>query len=79
MVFSNKGEIISVVNDLQLSANKVERRDHDISSDLYRQISGDLKRCSWYAARMDESLDVPVTAELALTTPNVFQDYTAKE
>lgn len=77
--FSNKQEIVSAINDLQLSRNTIKRRTTAISTNLNDQLESDLDRCSWFSLQMDESLDITGTSQLIIITRMVFEDYSVKE
>ena len=53
--FSNKLEIVSAIQDLQLSNNTVTRRIHAISTDIQTQLKTDFEICDWFSLQYDES------------------------
>lgn len=77
--FSNKHEIVSAIQDIQLSDNTVTRRIHAISTDKQTQLNGDLEICDWFSLQFDESTDKPDTAQVAVMMRMVFGDFTVKE
>ena len=56
--FSNKHEIVSAIQDLQLSNNNVTRRIHATSTDIQTQLKTDLEICDWFSLQFDESPDI---------------------
>lgn len=77
--FPNKREIISAIQDLQLSNDTTTRRIQVISFDLQSQLKSDLDKCEWFSLQLDESTDISNTAQLAVMIRMVFNDYTVKE
>ncbi|XP_023232148.1 zinc finger BED domain-containing protein 5-like [Centruroides sculpturatus] len=77
--FSNKREIMSAIQDLQLSDNTVTRRIQAISKDMQTQLKSDLEICEWFSLQFDESTDISDTAQLAVMVRMVFSDFTVKE
>lgn len=77
--FPSKCEILSAIQDLQLSDNTVTRRIHAISSDMQTQLTDDLEICDWFSLQFDESTDISDTAQLAIMVRMVFSDFTVKE
>lgn len=77
--FSNKQEIVSAINDLQLSRNSLQRRATAISTNINDQLESDMNKCSWFSLQMDESLDLTGTAQLIIITRMSFEDYSVKE
>lgn len=77
--FSNKREIMSAIQDLQLSNNTVTRRIHAISTDLQTQLKTDLEICDCFSLQFDESTDISDTAQLAVMVRMVFSNFTVKE
>lgn len=77
--FSNKREIVSAIQDLQLSNNTVTRRIHAISTDIQTQLKTDLEICDWFSLQFDESTDISDTAQLAVMVRMVFSNFTVKE
>lgn len=54
--FSNKREIVSAIQDLQLSNNTVTRRIHAISTDIQTQLKTDLEICDWFYNLMSQQI-----------------------
>ncbi|KAG8233889.1 hypothetical protein J437_LFUL005216 [Ladona fulva] len=77
--FFNKREILSAIQDLQLSDNTVTRRIHDISKDMQTLLKSDLEICDYFSLQFDESTDVTDTAQLAVMVRMVFSNFTVKE
>ena len=77
--FSNKREIVSAIQDLQLSNNTVTRRIHAISADIQTQLKTDLEICDWFLLQIDESIDISDTAQLAVMVRMVFSNFAVKE
>ena len=77
--FSKKREIVSAIQDLQLSNNTVTRRIHAISTDIQTQLKTDLEICDWFSLQFDESTDISDTAQLAVMVRMVFSNFTVKE
>lgn len=77
--FSNKHEIMTAIQDLQLSNNTVTRRIHAISTDLQTQLKTDLEICDYFSLQFDESTDISDTAQLAVMVRMVFSNFTVKE
>ena len=77
--FSNKHEIVSAIQDLQLSNNTITRRIHAISTDIQTQLNTNLEICDWFSLQFDESTDISDTAQLAVMVRMVFSNFTVKE
>ncbi|KAG8234997.1 hypothetical protein J437_LFUL013877 [Ladona fulva] len=77
--FSNKREIISVIQELQLSDSTVLRRIEAIADDMQCQLKRDVKTCEWFFLQFDESMDISDTSQLAVIIRMVFNDFTVKE
>ncbi|XP_070809997.1 protein FAM200C-like [Pituophis catenifer annectens] len=77
--FSNKKEIMTAIQKLQLSGNTVSRRIQSISNDLEYQLQSDLQKCLWFSLQLDESTDITDTSQLAMIVRLVFSDLAVKE
>uniref|UniRef100_A0A8C5SPD7 SCAN box domain-containing protein n=1 Tax=Laticauda laticaudata TaxID=8630 RepID=A0A8C5SPD7_LATLA len=77
--FSNKKEILTAIQKLQLSGNTVSRRIQSISNDLEYQLQSDLQKCLWFSLQLDESTDITDTSQLAMIVRLVFSDLAVKE
>lgn len=77
--FSNKREIMSAIQDLQLSNKTVTRRINVISTDIQTQLKSDMEICDWFSLQFDESTDISDTAQLAVMIRMVFSNFTVKE
>ncbi|XP_054831567.1 general transcription factor II-I repeat domain-containing protein 2A-like [Eublepharis macularius] len=77
--FSNKKEIMSAIQKLQLSGNTVTRRIKAISSDLEHQLQSDMQKCIWFSLQLDEAVDVTDSSKLAVMARMVFSDLSVKE
>ena len=77
--FKNKTEIVSIVQDLQLSRNTVMRRIEKIGGNIREQLFNDINTCTCFSLQCDESTDVIDTAQLLVFIRMVFEDLTTKE
>ena len=77
--FSNKIEIVSAIQDLQLSNNTVTRRMHAISTDIQTQLNADLEICDWFSLQFDESTDISDTAQSVIMARMIFSNFAVKE
>lgn len=77
--FGNKAEILSAINDLQLSRNSVTRRVEQISLDLKEQLKKDIEDCSAFSLQVDESTDVVDISQLIIFIRMIFIDFSTKE
>ncbi|XP_023225070.1 zinc finger BED domain-containing protein 5-like [Centruroides sculpturatus] len=77
--FSNKCEIMSAIQDLQLSDNTITRRIQAISKDMQTQLKSDLEISEWFSLQFDESTDISYIAQLAVMVRMVFSDFTVKD
>ena len=73
--FSKKREIVSAIQDLQLSNNTVTRMNA-ISKDIQTQLKTHLEICAWFSLQFDESTDISDTAVMVRM---VFSNFTVKE
>lgn len=65
--------------NVQLVSNTVARKVCALSADADRQLDLDLNRCSWYSLQCDEIVDYSDTAQLAVFTCTVFDEFSTKE
>ncbi|KAG8234407.1 hypothetical protein J437_LFUL012792 [Ladona fulva] len=77
--FSNKREIISAIQELQLSDSIVLRRIEAIADDMQSQLKRDVETCDWFSLQFDESTDNSDTSQLAVIIRMLFNDFTVKE
>lgn len=77
--FKNKTEIISAIQELQLSRNTVMRRIEKMSGNVKEQLYNDIKSCTCFSLQCDESTDIRDTAQLLVFIRMVFEDFTSKE
>ncbi|MGL6121402.1 MAG: hypothetical protein ACRC0V_12975 [Fusobacteriaceae bacterium] len=77
--FNNKKEIVSAIQNIQLSNDTTAKRIQDISTDLQSQLKTDIENCECYSLQFDESLDICNTAQLAVCIRMVFADFSIKE
>lgn len=64
--FKNKSEILSAINDLQLSRKTVTRRVESIGQNLVEILKQDIKECVYFSLQFDESTDITDTAQLCI-------------
>lgn len=77
--FKNKKEIMSAIQDLQLSRNTVTRRCETMSEDVEQQLRNDINTCLCFSLQFDESTDAVDVAQLCVFIRLVFHDMSAKE
>lgn len=77
--FKNKSEIISSINEMQLSRNTIAKRVDEISSDLKDQLMQDIKDCQAFSLQLDESTDAIDISQLIVFIRMVFKDFSTKE
>ena len=77
--FKNKKEIVSSIEDMQLSRNTVTRRCEAMSGDIEQQLQNDIDACLCFSLQFDESTDAVDVAQLCVFIRMVFGDMTAKE
>jgi hypothetical protein len=77
--FSHKHEIMSTIQDLQLSDSTSTRRMHVISSDMRIDLKSDMKLYDLFSVQFDLSTDMSDTAQLAVMVRIVFTVFTVKE
>ncbi|KAG8224218.1 hypothetical protein J437_LFUL002674 [Ladona fulva] len=76
--FPNKPEIISAIQELQLSDSTVLRRIEAIADDMQSQLKRDVETCEWFSLQFDESTDISDMLQLAVIIM-LFNDLTVKE
>ncbi|KAF0751864.1 zinc finger BED domain-containing protein 5-like [Aphis craccivora] len=77
--FKNKSEILSAINDLQLSRKTVTRRVESIGQNLVEILKQDIKECVYFSLQFDESTDITDTAQLCIFIRLVFSNFNSKE
>lgn len=77
--FKNRSEIISAINEMQLSRNTVAKRVDEISSDLKQQLMQDVKDCRAFSLQIDESTDAVDVSQMIIFIRMVLNDFSTKE
>ncbi|KAG8229224.1 hypothetical protein J437_LFUL008861 [Ladona fulva] len=71
-------EIISAIQELQLSDSTVLRRIEAIADDMLSQLKRDVEKCEWFSLQFDVSTDISDTSQLAVIIKILFNDFTVK-
>ncbi|XP_060799461.1 zinc finger BED domain-containing protein 5-like [Neoarius graeffei] len=77
--FKNKKEIMSAIQETQLSRNTITRRCETMSEDIERQLRNDIESCLCFSLQFDESTDAVDVAQLCVFIRMVFHNMMAKE
>lgn len=77
--FKNRKEIVSAIQDVQLSRNSVTRRCEGMAEDVEQQLRNDIDTCECFSLQFDESTDVVDVAQLCVFVRMVFDDMSVKE
>ncbi|KAK1886783.1 Zinc finger BED domain containing protein 5 [Dissostichus eleginoides] len=75
----SKPEIMSAIDNFQLTTNTMARRLSALSVNAMGQLEKDMVRCKWFSIRCDESVDGSDTAQLAVSIRMVMGDFMEKE
>lgn len=75
----NKNEIMSAIQDVQLSRNSVTRRIEAMSENVRGQVKDDLQKCVFLSLQCDESTDICNVAQVNIFIRMVFNDCSVKE
>ncbi|OCT57256.1 hypothetical protein XELAEV_18003767mg, partial [Xenopus laevis] len=76
--FKNKSDIMSAIQDLQLSGNTITRRTEAMSDDICHQMKRDVQ-CDFDSLQFDESIYVVDTAHLNIFIQMVFKNASIKK
>lgn len=77
--FKNKSDIVTAINNMQLTRNTVTRRVDELSSDLQEQLMQDINSCQALSLQLDESIDAVDISQLIIYIRMVFKNFSSKE
>ena len=77
--FKNKAEIISAIQDLQLSRQSVTRRVESMGFDVVEKQKHDIAECKYFSLQFDESTDITDIAQLCIFIRMGFSNMSSKE
>ncbi|KAK0138833.1 General transcription factor II-I repeat domain-containing protein 2 [Merluccius polli] len=77
--FKNRKEIVSAIQDMQLSRNSVTRRCEGMAEDVEQQLRNDIDACECFSLQFDKSTDVVDVAQLCVFIRMVFDGLNVKE
>lgn len=75
----NNSKLRRQILQIPMSRHTTERRISDISADIEREMTTDLKNCVAFSLALDESTDIQDTPQLAVFVRYVASDVTVKE
>jgi len=77
--FPCKKDILTNIQDLQLSRSTVTRRVEVLSENVNTKLISDIQRCHYFSLQLDESNDFTKTAQLMVFIRIVFENFSVKE